>query len=150
MSRPSMWNVGRGNSAHAMLAFLLAGVFCSLIASTAVADAIEWTDPTNGDFDDAGNWTVTAGVGSPPPAAGDTVNFNEIRTYTVTLTQNEASDFLFVTSGNVTLLSDSATVRQFDPNNISILLGGTLNIGSATNPVFLNGDFMSMGSGGGD
>ena len=110
-------------------------------AAQATADTIEWTDPNSGLFDDAGNWTVTAGAGAPPPAAGDTVNFNEIGTYTVTLMQNEASDILNVIAGDVTFVSDSATVRTYalstggaDAN----INDGNLTIGQANFPVRLN------------
>jgi len=47
------------------------------------------------------------------PAATDTANFNAVGTYTVTFTQNEASDELFVTAGTVSFQSDSSTLRTY-------------------------------------
>ncbi len=121
------------------------------------ADTIEWTDPNNGNFNDSNKWTVTSGVGLPPPAAGDLAEFNEAGTYTVTFTQNEASDQFNVRAGDVLFLSDSATLREYTiaTGGADALVrdGGTLTIGSAinTNPVFVNvSDLMNIGTGTGD
>ena len=57
-------------------------LFCS--TGVVLADTFEWTDPNSGDFNDPNNWTVTGGAGPPPPAAPDTVDFNEAGAYTVT------------------------------------------------------------------
>jgi len=106
----------------------------------ALADTFEWTDPNDGNFDDPSNWTVTNGAGPPPPGIGDTVEFNETGSYSVTFTQNEVSDLLNVTAGDATFLSDSAAVRFYSLSdgaadaNIS---GGNLTIGQIGNPVSL-------------
>ncbi len=67
-----------------MLFGILATAVLSLAALPAGADEMEWTNAVSGGFKDAGNWTVTAGAGPPPPGVGDIVNFNEIGTYIVT------------------------------------------------------------------
>jgi hypothetical protein len=126
-----------------------------LLTVPAAAEVLEWTDPLSGNFNDAGNWTVTAGVGPPPPTSGDTANFNELGTYTVTLTQNEASDLLNVTAGDVTLVSGSTTVRTyaiFNGAGDANINGGNLTIGQTNSPVRLNlGNFftsvLTVGSG---
>ena len=43
-------------------------LFCS--TGVILADTIEWTDPNDGDFDVAGNWTNTTGADPAPPNAG--------------------------------------------------------------------------------
>ena len=87
---------------------LFASLLFSVVASHALADTIEWTDPNSGNFNDPNNWTVTAGAGSPPPGVGDEVFFNEneMATYTITLTVDEAVDRILHTAGEVTLLSN--------------------------------------------
>ena len=120
------------------------------------ADTIEWTDPNNGNFNDPNKWTVTSGAGSPPPVAGDVVELNEEGAYTVTFTQNEASDQFNVRNGDVSFVSDSATLREYTiaTGGADALVrdGGTLTIGSDPNrPVFVNvGDIMNIGTGTGD
>lgn len=125
-------------------------------ASLALADTLEWTTATDGDFDDAANWTVTVGASSPPPAAGDSIFLNEVGTYSIMLTQDEAADFLRTTSGTVSLLSEAVTPRTLDLTtgsaDLSVRGGGTLNIGSASNPVVVKvGDRLEVahGAGGG-
>ena len=134
-----------------MMRHLFTTAFVLLAAALpAGADEIEWTNAVSGDFVDAGNWTVTSGIGSPPPGVGDIVNFNEsimVGAYMITLTQNEASDVLNVTAGDVTLLSDDATVRTYalttGDGDINVN-GGVLTVGLTAGmnnfPVFVDAD----------
>jgi T5SS/PEP-CTERM-associated repeat protein len=121
---------------------IVAAVCASILPTTpAAAEVLEWTNPLSGNFSDPGNWTVTTGIGPPPPASGDTANFNEVGTYTVTLTQDEATDLLNVTAGDVTLMSDSPTLRTYSISNGAAdanINGGSLTIGQTNSPVRLN------------
>jgi hypothetical protein len=127
-----------------------------LAASVSLADTIEWTNPTNGLFETAANWNVVPpDTGMPPPGVGDTAVFNEAGTYIVTFTQDEASDQFSVTAGDVSFLSDTTTQRLFDlstgTTDTLVRDGGTLNIGSDANPMFVNvGAQMQIGTGTGD
>jgi T5SS/PEP-CTERM-associated repeat protein len=120
------------------------------LAVQSVADTFEWTDPVSSKFSDASKWTNTTGVDPAPPNGGDRVNFNEAGTYEVEFNQNEASDILSVTAGDISFLSSSATLRTFTlatgsaDANIS---GGTIDIGSDSEPLFLN--LPNVASGGG-
>ncbi len=133
---------------------LFASLLLSVLASHALADTFEWTDPNTGNFNDPNNWMVTGGAGPPPPSTGDRAEFNVMGTsYTVTFTQNEQSDDLRVRGSNVSFLSDSGTVRTYDVTtgvaDAIVRDGGTLTIGSDPNrPVFVNvGDIMNIGTG---
>ena len=130
---------------------VLLGV-CMLVATPpAQAILIDWDGNQtvdgnyDGEFDVANNWNP-----DQIPAAGHMANFNVGATYTVTFTADEEADELRVVAGEVTFLSDSNTVRAFDvisgnmDGNVS---GGSVNIGSSTNPVVVNiGDIMNIGS----
>jgi T5SS/PEP-CTERM-associated repeat protein len=115
-----------------------ATIFLSMPAS---ADLFEWIDPVTGTFSDKANWNNTTGTAPPPPNVGDQLRFNEPGAYKVFFKQNEAADEFAVIAGSVTFLSDSTILRKLTiatgqrDGNIS---GGTLTVGSATNPVFLN------------
>ncbi len=108
---------------------------------TVVSDTFEWTNAVSGNFATAGNWTNTTGGSAAPPNGGDTANFNEAGAYTVTFTGDAYNDFMNIKDGDLTFLSDSATLRTY---NVTTGLGrgdvsgGTLQVGSATHPVFLN------------
>ena len=83
MSRPSMWNVGRGElSGQVRSMFLAAAVLLSSSSSTWAFD-FDWdaggASPPNGTFQVAINWNPT-GV----PSTFDTADFNISDTYTVT------------------------------------------------------------------
>lgn len=126
-------------------------------ASNVAADNLEWTNPIDGDFDDATKWTVTSGVGAPPPAAGDSIFLNEAGAYTIKLTSNEAADFLRATSGTASLVGDTIATRTLDLTtdtaDLSVRGAGTLNLGGIGTPLIVNvGDRFEVGhgSGGGD
>ncbi|MEX2546023.1 MAG: hypothetical protein WD316_12915 [Phycisphaeraceae bacterium] len=114
-----------------------------VIIATAAAEAgtFEWTKASNGSFEDVGNWTRTSGLGSAPPDVGDNVVFNEAGFYTVEFTMDHFSDHLLVSDGFVTFASDTTKRREYmlksgaADANIS---GGSLQIGTATNPLFLS------------
>ncbi|TFH47392.1 MAG: hypothetical protein E4H01_08430, partial [Lysobacterales bacterium] len=116
---------------------------------TVVSDTFEWTNAVSGHFDTAGNWTNTTGVSAAPPNQGDTANFNEAGTYIVSFNDNRHSDFLNVDAGDVTFLSDSSALRTYSVTSglgRAEVSGGTLTVGSETNPVFLDvGDSMNFG-----
>ncbi len=112
----------------------------SLTASVESA-TFEWADPVDGSFKEAAKWNLTSGAGTPPPDVGDNVEFNEAGAYMIELTLDHFSDQIHVSAGDVTLASNSTTLREYLVSsgaadaNIS---GGTLQIGTATNPLFLN------------
>ena len=114
MSRHIVWNVWRGGCSHVMPALLLATILFPIVGSSVIADNLDWTTAVDGNFSDAGNWTVTSGAGPPPPGVGDRASFDVNGTYTVTFTQNEQSDDLRARGSNVTFLSDSGAVRTYD------------------------------------
>ncbi|WP_425398577.1 beta strand repeat-containing protein [Aeoliella sp.] len=126
-------------------------------ASNVAADSLEWTNPIDGDFDDATKWTVTSGAGAPPPAAGDSIFLNEAGAYTIKLTSDEAADFLRATSGTASLVGDTITTHTLDLTtdtaDLSVRGAGTLNLGGIGTPLIVNvGDRFEVGhgSGGGD
>jgi hypothetical protein len=137
--------------------FFLFGCLCSYsiliilgLATLAAADMFEWTDPVSGNFKDAGNWTNTTGADLPPPDAGDEVELNEAGTYTISLTRDEASDVLRGLDGNVTFASDSAMMRTFElatGEADAHINGGSIQIGTATNPVSLQLPNVTSGGG---
>ncbi|QDT73690.1 beta strand repeat-containing protein [Lacipirellula limnantheis] len=139
-------------------AFGLGLVFALLFAITspALAQAI-WTgaadpSPPNGVYNNPGNWSGTFGL---VPAGGDFAIFNANATYTTTFTGNQGLFHAAVRGGQVSWLSDSATVRQFTLNILSA--GGpnqTLTIGSSTKPLLVTsfnpieaGTLITIGSG---
>ena len=114
------------------------------------ADTLQWTDPVNGVFSDPTNWKVVSGLGAPPPDAGDDVEFNQAGAYSVLFTQDALSDQLRVSNGDVTFLSDSATPREYTLKtgpSLANISGGSLQIGTPSNPLFL--DLPNKSSGGG-
>lgn len=150
-----MWTVRRCVSATNFIAGL---VFLTVIADHGLAANFDWTTASDGDFDNSGNWTATDG-GTPPPAAADIVNFNEVGTYVVTFNQDEASGDLRVLGGTVTFASDSTTLRTYSINSGAFdanVSGGGLQVGSPNKPVFLNlgsaiaGSVLNVGSTAGD
>jgi hypothetical protein len=126
-----------------------------LPAATCAAATYEWTNPVNGTYSTAGNWTLTSGSGTPPPVAGDTALLNEVGTYTVTFSANAASDVLSDTAGTVTFASNTSTVRTYSLTtgtaDASITGSSTvLNVGNiGNNPMALSvGDNLTVNSGG--
>jgi hypothetical protein len=121
---------------------------CSLMAK---ADVFEWTNPVNGNFNTAGNWTLVSGATAAPPNAGDEARFNEAASYTVTFLNNEASDFLNVTVGAVTFRSNG-TDRTYTLTTgaaDAAILTGTLTLGVVNDPLGLTiGDDLTVNSGG--
>ena len=120
---------------------LLAGMLTYWKTTPLQADIFEWANPVSGNFDTAGNWNNTTGGDLPPPNAGDDVEFNELGSYQITFTQDEASDSLRGFAGDVTFASNNSTLRTFTiatgsaDANIS---GGSIQVGTNANPVFLN------------
>jgi T5SS/PEP-CTERM-associated repeat protein len=120
------------------------------------ADTIEWTNPVNGNFTTAANWTVTSGPGPAPPAAGDNAVFNEAGTYTVTLSAAPvASDVVQVSAGSVTFRENAGGgggVYNINSGGADVFVlgaGSTLNLGLANDPAALNvGDEVRVSSGG--
>ncbi|MBL9161726.1 MAG: hypothetical protein JNL18_03180 [Planctomycetaceae bacterium] len=128
----------------------------SALTSSAHAQAI-WTgaadpSPPNGVYNNPGNWSGTFGL---VPGGGDFAIFNANATYTTTFTGNQGLFHAAVRGGQVSWLSDSATVRQFTLNILSA--GGpnqTLTIGSSTKPMLVTsfnsieaGTLITIGSG---
>ncbi len=127
--------VGRWFAALAAALSLLA------LAVPAGAATFEWTDQSIF-YDSPNAWSLVSGTGTPPPDAGDSVQFNLPGDQLVIFSQNEASDNLLVTDGDVTFASNNtATLRTYTiatgsaDANIS---GGSLQIGTPNQPVFLN------------
>src|SRR6478672_925017 len=123
------------------------------IAAYGVAE-YRWTTASSGNYSNAANWTLVSGSGSPPPVAGDTADFNQAGTYTVTFNANAASDVLSDTAGTVTFTSNNSTVRTY-----SLTTGGAdasitgsstvLNLGIVGFPMALSvGDNLTVNSGG--
>jgi len=86
------------------------------------------------------------------PVVGDDVDFSLPFTYTITLSNNRAFDRIFQSAGTVSLLSSSGSVRTIDLTtggmDLIVRTGGTLNIGSAANSVFLTaGDRLLIATG---
>ena len=108
--------------------------------------------PPNGVYNNPGNWSGTFGL---VPGGGDFAIFNANATYTTTFTGNQGLFHASVRGGQVSWLSDSATVRQFTLNILSA--GGpnqTLTIGSSTKPMLVTsfnpieaGTLITIGSG---
>jgi len=134
-----------GGFTHVVLVVALMAA-CS---ATARAQAT-WTgaadpSPPNGVFSNPGNWSGTFGL---VPGAGSLGIFNNNTTYTITFTGNQALAHASVRSGQLSWLSDSATVRTFTLGLLSA--GGpnqTLTIGSATRPMLVtSSDTIQVGS----
>lgn len=105
---------------HVALAFLV-----PLLASAPALAQVttNWTDAGGGNFNDSGNWSN--GI----PTSSDDAVFNLANTYTVTLTQNQASDTVLVGNGNVTL----AGGFQYDiADSTSIASSGELHLSAGT------------------
>ena len=118
------------------------------LPSPASALVIEWdangANPPNGIFGVANNWNL-----GQVPGVGDIVTFNLVDTYTVTFDSNATSDLLNVTAGDVTFVSDSATVRTYLISSgaaDAFINGGNLTTGQSGNPVSLrlNDPFTSV------
>jgi|GEM_PF-6736629 len=118
------------------------------LAAPAAAADLFWdgllvfdTTPS-GVFSNADNWHDDMGVGvANAPTIGDSAIFDLNDTYTVTFSQNEASDLLNVSAGDVTFLSDSATLRIYSISSGAAdanINGGNLTIGQSGNPVSLS------------
>ena len=105
--------------------------------------------PLDGNFSVAANWNP-----DQVPTVGDEAEFSDNSTYTVTFTQDEASDVLNVLAGTVTFASDSATLRTYDLTTGDAdvnVTGGTLNVGAAAGPVLLDlGNDTFIGTSAGD
>lgn len=74
---------------------------------------------------------VTSGAGPPPPGAGDTTDFNEAGTHTVTFTQNTSSDLLRALAGDLNIGSDTTGA-----GTLNVLVGGVINTVSGFVNVF--------------
>ena len=134
-----------------LIASVLLGAAAQVTAADLTWDGLISLDiDRDGVFNAAGNWNE-GGIGvALPPTVGDTAIFDVEDMYTVFFTQNEASDILAVTAGDITFLSSSTALRTFTlatgsaDANIS---GGTIQIGTDTNPLFLNLPNVSTGGG---
>ena len=103
--------------------------------------------PPNGFYGNPGNWDPAT-----IPAVGDDVELTLADTYTITLAADRSVDRIFQRGGNVNLLSNIATPRKLQLTSGSadfvVRDGGTLNLGSAANPIFVTvGDQMPIGTG---
>lgn len=122
-------------------------VLCAL-ASTAFGQTITWDAngaiPPDGTFGIVNNWNP-----NQVPIAGNTALFNIADTYTVTFNANAVSDVVQLTAGDVSFVSNSATVRVYDLTTGTADLdinGGLLRVGAAGTPVDLNvGDQLDIG-----
>ena len=136
-----------------LLFAILAAAALSSAAPRAAAQTITWDAngavPPDGVFGVAANWDPDL-----VPTVGDTAIFNINDTYTVTLDANAAMDVLDVDAGDVSLVSDSATVRTIDlltgAEDVEVR-GGTLRVGANGMPVDLNvGAQLGIGNGSGE
>jgi len=104
VSRPSMWNVGRGGQNGIRFLFILATIGCLFSAVTVRAN--DWdangASPPNGTFQVANNWNPNA-----VPGTTDTADFNISDTYTVTFNGIAGTAVLDVLAGDVSFESDS-------------------------------------------
>ncbi len=116
-------------------------IACLLSGSTyTAADLLTWDGnggaPADGVFRVAANW-----LSDVTPTVGDDIQFNLVDTYTVTLDQDEAVDEIRGLAGVVTFASDSTTLRTLTLATGSADMnvnGGSIQVGSSANPVFLN------------
>ena len=90
-------------------------------------------------------WDAGGGGGAPPydgfyfdtlnwlpnglPSSSDTASFYLNQSYDVIFTANAAADAVEVTDGQVSFISDSATIRTYDLTSGLTVQGGTLNVG---------------------
>ena len=110
MSRPSMWNVGRGGQNGNRFLFVLATIGCLLSVVTVRANDLDanGASPPNGTFQVANNWNPNAVSGTT-----DTATFNIADTYTVTFNGIAGTAVLDVLAGDVSFESNSATLRTY-------------------------------------
>ena len=128
-----------------------------LVACSVSTRAANWTgaadpSPPNGVYNNASNWSGNFGI---VPGAADTGIFDINSTYTVTFTANQALQHASVRCGEMSWLSDSATVRSFALGRLSV--GGvnqTLTIGSSAKPLAVTssnpieaGSLITLGNG---
>lgn len=145
MCRPSMWNVGRGGQNGIRFLFILATIGCLFSAVTVRAN--DWdangASPPNGTFQVANNWNPNA-----VPGTTDTADFNISDTYTVTFNGIAGTAVLDVLAGDVSFESDSIFLRTYNVTTglaQASIDGGTLRVGDAGSPVFLNVTNLDMG-----
>jgi T5SS/PEP-CTERM-associated repeat protein len=127
---------------------VLASIFLSAAAQAAV---LEWAEPKDGNFHVADNWALFGRPGAGPPGVGDEARFNEAGDYTVSFINNESSDLLDLSAGDVTLRS-SGTDRQYRLTSgvaDASVSGGTLTLGVDRDPLsLLVGEAVSVRNGG--
>jgi len=126
-----------------------------VIGSAAVAAPRTWDAggavPPNGTFNVPANWSPDL-----VPVAGDSVTFGSGGgPYTVTFSDNAASDSATISVGTVNWRSDSATPRNYNLSTGAADLivrdsSGTLNVGATGNPMVVSvGDTVVSGGIGG-
>ena len=150
-------NNGNGNSATVTISLTVLG---------GISTPYFWTNPVDGNWNDTGKWTNSAGAAAFPVAGGQdhyNLNFNKAGTYTTT--QNHGSSFLFnqlnvggsvVISGTNSLTASAngpfkPKINQNSNDNATvntpvILAAATTLGGSGAGVLTLNGNLSGSGS----
>ena len=118
-------------------------VWACVFPATTHGAVTQWLG-SNGIFDNPGEWN--AGV----PGVGDVAEFIQNPPVIVVFDSNEISDELRVLDGDVTFVSNSTSLRIYNvTTNLATMNinGGSLQIGTATNPMFMNSINMNIGDG---
>lgn len=116
------------------MAWLVALGFLALQVATVTAVDFTWNTGSNGDFDDAANWSP---FGGPPNASNDSASFNLAASYFVDFDDHFTNSRLVVSRGDVTL-GISSGVSPFISSHVYTLQSGSgdsVVVGSIAGPL---------------
>ncbi len=123
-------------SARSVTAGTLAAILWAFSHPIAGAATFEWAAAVDGNFDEAARWNLLIGSGGGFPVAGDLAIFNEVGTYEVGFTGQQASGFVDLGAGDVTFWGSGGAAYTITGGSERVdIRTGTLTLGRNGEPL---------------